>query len=482
MFKRDQLFIGGQWVTPSSGQTITVYDSATEESVGVVPEPTTAEIDRAIAEARHAFDEGPWPRMMPTERAAYLIRIAEALDERTEELARTQTQEVGCPYLFCLYGHARAGAGWFRYYAEMADSELWTQTRSRPDDLPTSTLVREPVGVVAAIAPWNAPHYLCCSKLAPALLAGCTVVLKPAAEAALDGYLLADAVHAAGLPKGVVSILPGGRDAGDHLIRSTQIDKVSFTGSTAVGRHIAAVAGQNLVRVSLELGGKSAAIIADDAEPDKVLPTLVFGSTVNNGQACAALTRILVPQPRLSEWTDAIGAAFDAIEVGDPFDEKVTVGPLVSKRQQDRVLGYLSLARKEGGRFVAGGGTPPEVTRGWYIAPTVIAGLTNHARVSREEIFGPVVVVLPHQGDEDAVRIANDSEYGLYSAVYSSDEERARSIAAGVRAGGCVINGVFLDNATPFGGYKASGIGREGGPEGLCEYTEIKSITVLPQG
>jgi aldehyde dehydrogenase (NAD+) len=478
VFERDELYIGGQWVAPSDSEKITVLNSATEEVIGSVPAPTTDDVDRAVAAARKAFDEGPWPQLTVQERAAYLVKIGEALTARNAELADVITQQVGSPKMFSLMGQAPGGAAWFYYYAAIADSVPWTETREGFGGPPHATLVREPMGVVAAIAPWNGPLYLCCSKLAPALLAGCTVVLKPAPETPLDAYLLADAVHEAGLPEGVVSILPAGREIGEHLIRSEGIDKISFTGSTAVGRHIATVAGERLIPYALELGGKSAAIITEDAEPEQTLPALVPGAIMNNGQACAALTRILVPRSREEEWVGALAAAFSSMKVGDPRDESVAVGPLVAERQRDRVEGYLKLAQEEGGTFATGGGRPAGLDRGWFIEPTIITGLTNESRVAREEIFGPVVTVIPYDTEEDAIRIANDSEYGLACGVFTADPERGRRIASKVRAGTCSVNGFFLDLAKPFGGFKASGIGKEGGPEGLFEYTELKSLTV----
>jgi aldehyde dehydrogenase (NAD+) len=478
VIERDALYIGGQWVPPTGSDKIIVLNSATEEAIGSVPAPTNEDIDKAVAAARAAFDKGPWPRLPVAERATYLMKIYDALMARVPELADVITQQVGSPKMFSLMGQAPAGAAWFRYYASVAESVEWVETRPAFLGEQDHTLIHEPLGVVAAIAPWNGPLYLCCSKLAPALLAGCTVVLKPAPETPLDAYLLADAVHEAGLPKGVVSILPAGREAGEHLIHAEGIDKISFTGSTAVGRHIAAVAGERLVRYALELGGKSAAIITEDAEPAQVLPSLIPGAVMNNGQACAALTRILVPRSRESEWVEALAAAFGSLKVGDPRDESVAIGPLVAERQRDRVESYFELAKEEGGSFAVGGGRPAHLDRGWFVEPTVITGLTNESRVAREEIFGPVVTVIPYDTEEEAIDIANDSDYGLACAVYTADTERGRRIISQVRAGNCGVNGTFGDMSRPFGGYKASGIGREGGPEGLFEYTELKALSV----
>ncbi|MBF6472635.1 aldehyde dehydrogenase [Nocardia abscessus] len=469
------LFIGGEWVTASSSDVLEVRDAATEQVCGTVPVVTEDDIDRAIAVAREAFDHGPWPHTTLEERADVLGRIAGELRRREPELADLITAEVGSPIAFSTVGQAPAGAVFFDYYAGLLKSAPWREPRPGLSGL-DSVLVREPVGVVAAIVPWNGPVYLLASKLAPALAAGCTIVIKPSPETALDAMVVAEAVHAAGLPHGVVSILPAGREAGAHLVASTRVDKVSFTGSTLAGRDIAEVCGRNLTRVALELGGKSAAVILDDVDPAEVLPSLLPGMFLNNGQACAALTRVLVPRSRHDEWVAALSAAVGALTVGDPREEGTAIGPLVAERQRDRVESYIALAREEGATISVGGGRPAGLTTGWFVEPTIISGLSNDSRVAQEEIFGPVAVVIPYGTDEEALDLANASGYGLAGAIFGSNPERIERFTQSMRVGTCSVNGFFLDPAWPFGGFKASGIGREGGIEGLLEYTEIKTI------
>jgi betaine-aldehyde dehydrogenase len=340
---------------------------------------------------------------------------------------------------------------------------------------------REPVGVVGAIVPWNVPQFVTMSKLAPALIAGCTVVLKPAPETPLDAMLMADMLNEAGVPKGVVSIVPAGREVGEHLVRHAGVDKIAFTGSTAAGRRIAAICGEQLKRVSLELGGKSAAIILDDADLPGSMELLKFASLMNNGQACVAQSRILASRTRYDEVVEAVGDMMGALRVGNPQDEATDVGPLVAKRQQERVEKYIALGQEEGARVVVGGnGRPSGLDRGWYVQPTLFAGVSNDMKIAQEEIFGPVLAVIPYDDEEDAIRIANDSEYGLAGSVWSTDHEHAFDVARRIRTGTIAVNQYTMDFMAPFGGYKASGIGREFGREGLEHYLEPK--TIVPHG
>jgi len=340
---------------------------------------------------------------------------------------------------------------------------------------------REPVGVVAAIVPWNVPQFVTMSKLAPALLTGCTMVLKPAPETPLDAYLMAEILEEAGVPAGVVNIVPAGREAGEHLVRHAGVDKVAFTGSTAAGRRIASICGEQLKRCSLELGGKSAAIILDDADLASTMEGLKFASLMNNGQACVAQTRILASRNRYDEVVDALAGLVDGLKVGDPTDPTTDVGPLVAERQQERVEKYIALGQEEGARVVVGGnGRPAGFDRGWYVRPTVFADATNDMRIAQEEIFGPVLTVIPFDGVDDAVRIANDSEYGLAGSVWTGDVATGLDVARRVRTGTYGVNQYTMDFVAPFGGYKASGVGREFGREGMDHYTEIKSI--VPPG
>jgi len=341
---------------------------------------------------------------------------------------------------------------------------------------------REPAGVVGVITPWNVPHFVTLAKLVPALLAGCTVVLKPAPEAPASGLVLGEILDQAGLPEGVVSVLPAGREVGEHLVTHPGVDKIAFTGSTAAGRRIAALCGNDLRRVTLELGGKSAAIVLDDADPGEVAQGLQMASLMNSGQACIAQSRILAPRSRYAEVVDAIAAMIDGLTVGDPLDMANYIGPMVARRQQERVGSYIELGEREGARRVVGGpGMPDGLDTGWYVRPTLFADVDNGMRIAREEIFGPVLCVIPYDGEDEAVRIANDSDYGLAGTVWTADVEHGVDVARRVRTGTVGINQYLLDFNSPFGGFKSSGIGREFGPEGIDAYVELKSVA-LPLG
>jgi acyl-CoA reductase-like NAD-dependent aldehyde dehydrogenase len=336
--------------------------------------------------------------------------------------------------------------------------------------------------VVVAIVPWNMPQFLIAGKLAPALLAGCPIIIKPAPETPLDALLLAELVEEAGLPAGLVSVLPGGREVGELLVGHPGVDKIAFTGSTAAGRQVAATCGASLTRVSLELGGKSAAIVLDDADPATVAQGMRVAGLMNSGQACVAQTRILVPALRQREFIEALASMVEEIPVGDPTDKAVEVGPLVTKRQQERVRGFIEDGRKEGARLVVGGaGQPDGLDRGWYVRPTLFADVDNGMRIAREEIFGPVLSVIPYGDGDEAVQIANDSDYGLSGSVWTADTDRGLDVARRVRTGSFGVNQPYsMDPAAPFGGMKASGIGRELGREGLEGYLEVKAISVAP--
>jgi betaine-aldehyde dehydrogenase len=475
----DKLFIGGEWVTPSSRATIDVISPHTEEIVGRVPEAREADVDRAVAAARAAFDDGYWPHLPAVERANAMARLLAALQERAAEMATVITDEMGSPISFSNLGQVMASNMVLDYFARLAREYPFEEVR---DGMFGPALVRrEPVGVAAAIVPWNVPQFTAMLKLGPALAAGATVVLKPAPETPLDAVLLAEAVIAAGLPKGVVNIVPAGREVGEHLVRHPGVDKVSFTGSTAAGRRIAAICGEQLKRVTLELGGKSAAIILDDADLGLTVGGLVPAAMMNNGQACMAQTRVLVSRRRYRDVVDALAAAVAAIPVGDPHDPTTLVGPLVAARQRERVEGYIRAGREEGARIAVGGGRPQGLDRGWYVEPTLFVDVDNAMRIAREEIFGPVVAVIPYDDEDDAVRIANDSDYGLSGTVWTSDLDRGLAVARRVRTGTYTINNFMMEFTAPFGGFKCSGLGRELGPEGLSAYLEPKTIN-LPMG
>jgi betaine-aldehyde dehydrogenase len=476
MRQHDKLFIGGEWVAPAGTGTIDVISPHTEEIVGRVPDGTAEDMERAVAAAREAFDHGPWPRMTFAERAGVIGRLAAIYNERQNEMAQLITEEMGSPITFSNLAQAPQPLGMLQYYAELG--KTFQQEEQRPGLFGPITVRREPVGVVAAVVPWNVPQFVTMTKVAPALLAGCTIVLKPAPETPLDAYLLAEWAAEAGVPAGVLNIVVAGREVGEHLISHKGVDKVAFTGSTAAGRRIAAVCGEQLKRVSLELGGKSAAIILDDADLAASMGFLSMASLMNNGQACVAQTRILASRNRYDEVVDAIAGMVSSQAVGDPADATTGIGPLVAKRQQERVEGYIKLGMDEGAKIVVGGLDRP-YDRGWYVAPTVFAGVSNDMRIAREEIFGPVLAVIPYEDEADAVRIANDSDYGLAGTVWTADADHGMEVARQVRTGTYGVNCFMLETNAPFGGYKASGIGRELGPEGLNSYLEYKTISRL---
>jgi betaine-aldehyde dehydrogenase len=476
---QDRLFIGGEWQKPSSAAHIDVISPFTEEPVGRVPEAREADVDRAVAAARAAFDEGPWPHLSASERADLMGKLQGALQSRAGDLATTITAEMGSPITFSHMGQVLAANLVLAYYAKLAREYPFEEVR--PGMLGPAIVRQEPVGVVAGIVPWNVPLFVTMLKLAPALASGSTIVLKPAPETPLDSYLLAAALEEAGIPKGVVSILPAGREVGEYLVTHDGIDKVAFTGSTAAGKQIAALCGARLRRVTLELGGKSAAILLDDVDLAAALPTLLPACIMNNGQACVAQTRILAPRSRYAEVVDAFAAAFAALKVGDPMDPTTAIGPLVAERQRARVEGYLEAGRREGARVVVGGGRPAGLAKGWFVEPTLFADVKNQMTIAREEIFGPVLSLIAYDGDEEAVRIANDSDYGLSGSVWSASLERGLGVARRVRTGNYGVNGFGMEFSAPFGGFKQSGIGRELGPEGLRAYLEPKTIH-LPAG
>ncbi|MGH2686862.1 MAG: aldehyde dehydrogenase [Actinomycetota bacterium] len=479
MFERDQLFIGGGWAKPSGAGVIEVISPSTEEIVGRVPEAAEADIDRAVEAARAAFDRGPWPRMAAAERAEVMEKLSGLLQARSEELARTITEQNGSPISWSIMGQVFASTMVLDFYTGLARTYQFEEDRA---GVMGPTLVRkEPVGVVGAIVPWNVPLFTTMLKLGPAFAAGCTVVLKPAPETPLDAYILAECCTEAGLPEGVLNIVPAGREVGEHLVTHPQVDKIAFTGSSAAGKHIASLCGQQLKRYTLELGGKSAAIILDDADIADLVPKLVPAAMMNNGQACVAQTRVLISRDRHDELVEALSDAVGALKVGDPLDATTEVGPLTAERQRERVLGYINVGQEEGAKLAVGGGRPGGLDRGWYVEPTVFVNVDNKMTIAQEEIFGPVMSVIPFDDEQQAIDLANDSVYGLSGSVYSADAERALDVARLVRTGTISINGFSLDFGSPFGGYKQSGVGRELGPEGLEHYLEYKSV-MFPGG
>jgi betaine-aldehyde dehydrogenase len=477
----DRLFIGGDWIAPEGTDTIAVISPSTEEIIARVPDGTEADIDKAVAAARLAFDRGPWPRMTPAERGEILAKVGAQVMAEMNEMAEIITSEMGSPISFSTMGQVLAPSMVFSYYADLASTFAFDELRTGLLN-PNMLVSKEPVGVVGAIAPWNVPLFIAAAKLAPSLAAGCTVVYKPAPETPFDTFRLAEIFADAGLPKGVLSVIPAGREVGEHLVTHPGVDKISFTGSGVGGKRIGGLCGERLKRCTLELGGKSAAIILDDADVGATIPALLPNAIMNNGQACIAQTRILAPRARYDEVVDALVASVAALAVGDPLDPATEIGPVVAERQRARIEGYLESGREEGATVAVGGSRPSGMAKGWYVEPTVFSNVDNKMRIAQEEIFGPVLVVIPYDGDEQAVEIANDSNYGLCGSVWTGDNDRGLGIARQVRTGTYMVNGsVPIDFATPFGGFKESGVGREFGPEGLESFLEKKSIA-LPDG
>ncbi|MFV2177605.1 aldehyde dehydrogenase [Actinomadura sp. LOL_016] len=466
------LFIDGRWTEPAAGGRAEIVEAATGRPLGTAALAGPADIDAAVAAARRALD-GPWGSLDRSARADLIEAFAKALRRRGEKTAALVSRENGMPIQLSAGVNGIGPGSIIRYYARLLRER--ESEELRPGVLGGRTIVhRGPVGVVAAITPWNYPQALAAMKLGPALAAGCTVVLKPPPETALDAAAFAEAALEAGLPNGVLNVVPADRDAGAHLVEHPGVDKVAFTGSTPAGRAIGAAGGRLLRPVTLELGGKSVSLVAEDADLDLFRSKLLEVSLPNNGQTCHACTRVLAPRSRYAEVVEAVTETVRSLAVGDPLDPATQIGPLVSAAQRERVLGYVAEGRRSGARLTTGGGTPDRP--GWYVEPTVFADVSNADRIAREEIFGPVLAVLPYDGEDEAVAIANDSDYGLGGTVWTSDEGRGIDLARRIRTGSVGVNHYALDFAAPFGGVKASGLGRELGPEGLEPYHEIKSI------
>ena len=470
---RTRFYIGGRWREPMGQERFELVSPVTEEVTLSVPAGAASDMTAAVDAARQAFDTGEWPRLSPGERAHYLRRIADEIDRRLDLFQRVWIAQVGAPRWF-VGAITGAAAHHFRYYADLADGYPFEEERTPATG--RLKVLREPVGVAALIIPWNAPLVLLTQKVSAALAAGCTVVAKPSPETPLDALILAECVEAAGLPPGVVNVVPAGREVGNILISDTRIDKVSFTGSTDAGRHIAGVCADRLARVGLELGGKSASILCEDADIGAWMQSLAPFTMPFSGQICFSQTRVLVPHSRHDEFIDAYVAGVESLKVGDPWFPETQIGPVSMARQRDRVLDYIDIGRNEGARLVTGGARPSGFNRGYFVAPTIFDQVTSDMRIAREEIFGPVVSVISYGRDEEAIAIANDSDFGLSGSVYSADVDRAEAIARRVRTGHISVNGFNLDAVAPFGGFKKSGLGRESGPEGLAGFLETKSL------
>lgn len=477
---RNAFFVAGSWLAPSGAAGSTeVLEAATGKALGSAPLASQAEVDAAVTAANEAL-RGPWASTSGAERAQVMRRLAGSLQARGKDTATLVSRENGMPRRLSLGANGFFPSIALDYYAGLA--ERFDDEDPRPGVLSHVDVRRGPVGVVAAVTPWNYPISLAAMKIAPALAAGCTVVLKPPPETALDAYAWADAALEAGLPAGVLNVIPGDREAGAALVSHPGVDKVAFTGSTAAGRAIGEICGRLLRPVTLELGGKSAAIIANDADLDAFLDALPEVCLPNNGQTCHASTRILAPAARLSEIVDAVTDTVRALRTGDPLDKATQIGPMVSAAHRDRVLRYIDSGRASGARLTTGGSTPPDQPLGWFVEPSVFVDVDNTMPVAREEIFGPVLCVLPYRDEDEAIAIANDSDYGLAGTVWTTDPERGMALASRMHTGSVGINHYALDILGPFGGVKASGVGRELGPEGLTPYVALKSVYRPPAG
>jgi aldehyde dehydrogenase (NAD+) len=467
---RDKLFIGGQWVEPAGGDSIEVINPTTEEPMGSIPEGSPEDVDRAVAAAREAFET--WSQTPREHRAELLGAIAAALGERADEIAATVAAEVGMPLKLSRRIQAALPIASFGSMPELIEQVTWEE------EVGNSLIVREPIGVLGAITPWNYPLHQIAAKVAPALAAGCTVVLKPSEVAPLNAFILAEAIEAAGVPAGVFNLVTGtGSVVGEAIAAHPGVDIVSFTGSTRAGRRVSELAAETVKSVTMELGGKSPNVILDDADLSKAVPDGIAKCFLNSGQTCNALTRMLVPREMLDEATAIAVQAAEAFAPGDPFDESTRLGPLVSASQRDRVREYIEKGIEEGAEVATGGAEPPEgLERGYFVRPTVFSGVENSMTIAREEIFGPVLSIIPYADEEDAVRIANDTDYGLSGAVWSGDEERAIRVARRIRTGQVDVNGGVFNPLAPFGGFKQSGHGRELGRFAIEEFLQPKSL------
>ena len=469
----DKLYIGGRWVPAHSGRAIEVVSPNTEQVVARVAEADEADMDAAVAAARAAFDHGPWPTTPPAERIAAFRRMIDHLEPRVPELAKAWTAQMGGLASFAPIMQGNT-INTLRQITGFAEQFEFVQQRATIG-AKAGLIAFEPVGVVAAIAPWNGPFGIMVHKVAYSLLTGCTVIMKPSPETPLEAYIIAEAAEAAGIPAGVVNLVPSHREAADHLVCNSDVDKVSFTGSTVAGKRIASVCGSRIARCTLELGGKSAAIIRDDYSTQDAAKLLANTITLISGQVCAMLSRAIVPENRHDEIAAAIAAEMKQIRVGHSDDPQTQLGPLAMKRQLERVEMYIEEGKKTAD-LVTGGERPAHLNQGYFIEPTLFANVDNQSRIAQEEIFGPVLCLIPSKDEEDAIRLANESNYGLNGSVLTHDAEAAYRVGRRIRTGGFGQNGLRMDFGLPFGGFKQSGLGREGGPEGLMPYLEPKTM------
>lgn len=473
----DRLYIGGDWAAPASDDRIEVISPVTEEVIATVPAGTRADIDRAVAAARVALVSKPWASTTLEDRIALMERLRDLLVKHSDELAQVITAEMGCPISQSRAIQVVNPVRIIEGYIEAARQYPFRSVRRSEHG--QALVLREPAGVVAGVVPWNVPLSLTMQKLAPALLTGCTIVLKPSLETPLDVYVVARLLEEAGCPPGVVNIVPADRDVSEYLISHPGVAKVTFTGSSAAGRRIAELCGKDLRRVTLELGGKSAAVVLPDADLDVTVEALRLGSFRNNGQICTLKTRLVVPADLQDEFVDRLNDMIETMPIGDPRDTVTQIGPLVSERQRTQVEGHIKAGLAEGGRLVSGGGRP-DMDRGWFVEPTVFADVNPDATIAQREIFGPVVAVIPYAHEEEAIAIANNSTYGLNGAVFTTDIERGLDVARHMETGTVELNGSSAGFQAPMGGVKYSGLGREFGREGLDPFVELKSIGISP--
>lgn len=479
---REALFVAGTWSIDPDRPWIDIESPTTEEIVGRIPSATIADVDRAVTAAAELHRKGDWRLLDVTERARHLQAIADGIESRAADFEALYTLDQGGLASFAGFTPATAAAV-FRDTATLAEQIDFGPTRR--DTLTGSVYVsREPAGPVAAIVPWNAPLVLAAIKIAPALLSGCPVVVKISPETPLVSFVLAEVIEEAGLPDGVISFLPGDREIGQYLISRPGINSISFTGSTAAGKKVMATAAERMTRVTLELGGKSAALVLDDADPEQFAPMLAMGCTIQTGQVCTTQSRILVPASRGDEWITALTKAFDALVVGDPSDPSTTVGPLVSRAQVERVEAFVEVARKEGATVLTGGSRPsgPTFEQGYWYTPTLVTDVNSDMQIHREEVFGPVFTVGVYEDLEAGIAAVNDSDFGLSNGIYTADVDRALAIAPRLESGAVAINSPGPSATAPFGGYKLSGLGREGGVEGVEEFLEIKQVNLPSAG
>jgi aldehyde dehydrogenase (NAD+) len=470
----DRLFVGGEWVTPASDDRIEIISPVSEDVIASVAAASEADVDRAVAAARRAFDEGPWPRWSLAERVAVLQRLADSMRLRRDEHAAVITEQMGCPITQSQQVQVAAALGILD--AAIQNVQRYPFEEVRRSEANHALVLREPVGVVAAVVPWNMPLATAMQKVGPALLTGCTMVLKPSPETPFDAYMLAEALADAGLPDGVFNVLPADREVSEYLVSHPQVDKVAFTGSTVAGRRIASLCGNDLRRVTLELGGKSAAIILDDADLQDTVERLRLLSLRNSGQVCSLKTRLVVSNRRKSELVEQLVGLYESMPLGDPNDPTTQIGPMVSQRQRARVEDYIQIGKSEGATMVAGGGRPSGLDRGWFVEPTLFTDVKPDMRIAQEEIFGPVLTVIGYESEDEAIAIANNSAYGLSGAVFTADVDHGIAVARQIHTGTVEVNGNVTGFQAPMGGVKGSGIGRESGMEGFDAYVEYKAV------